>query len=89
MITEEQVHSVLSDKNPFRTKGIDHNVTAINLLRERIPYDLCQSIIAGAEHDKIFLCSVDACLPYFSEEDLNLLAECNVGIEDDYFYMFV
>lgn len=85
MVTREQLEAALNDetKNSFVTKGIDHDVTAINLLRERIPYEVCKSIVGGAEHDQIYLPDVEKALPYLTEDDLIVLADCNVFIDED------
>jgi len=93
MITREQIEEALDDetKESFITKGIDHDVTAINLLRVRIPYDDCKSIIGGAEHDTLYLCDVETALPFLIEDDLKVLADCNVWIDEevDCFALFV
>ena len=85
MVTREQIETVLDDesKASFVTKNIDHNVKVITLLRERIPYEECKSIIGGAEHDVLYLCDVDKALPYLSEEDLDVLADCNCWIDEE------
>jgi hypothetical protein len=63
--------------------NIDHDVVAISLLRERIPYEECKSIISAAEHDVIYLCDVDKALPYLTPEDLEILADCNMWVDKD------
>lgn len=84
MITREQLEEAFGDgRKAFVTKDIDHDLRAITLLRERIPYEVCKSIIGGAEHDVIYLCDVDDSLPYLNDEDLSILADCNVWIDDD------
>jgi hypothetical protein len=85
MITREQLEVALDDetKASFVTKDIDHDVRAITLLRERIPYEKCKGIIGGAEHDVLYLCDVEKALPYLMEEDLVVLADCNCWIDDD------
>lgn len=85
MITIEQLEDALNDdiKKSFVTKGIDYDVKVINLLRERIPYEVCKAIIGGAEHDVLYLCDTDKALPYLTEEDLVTLADCNVWISDE------
>lgn len=85
MITREQIEEVLDDeeKESFVTKNVDHDVIAINLLRERIPYDVCNNIISGAGHDVVYLCDVDIVLPYLTENDLKTLADCNTWIDED------
>lgn len=90
MITREQVKEAFGDnRSAYKTKGIDHNVTAIALLRDRIPYDVCKSIIGGSEHDVLYLCSIDKALPYLSTDDLEVLADCNCWVaEDEYFALF-
>jgi len=85
MITREQLETALDDetKASFVTKGIDHDFKAISLLRERIPYDEVHDIISGAEHDVLYLCDVDESLPHLTEDDLIVLADCNVWIDED------
>jgi hypothetical protein len=85
MITREQLESALNDdtKASFVTKDIDRDVKVINLLRERIPYEKCKSIIGGAEHDVLYLCDVEEAIPYLNEDDLLVLADCNCWIDDD------
>lgn len=84
MITIEQIEEAFGDdRNAFKTKGIDHGVTAISLLRERIPYDICKRIIGSSEHDVLYLCDVDKAMPYLSTEDLEVLADCNVWYDDE------
>jgi hypothetical protein len=50
MITRKLLEQYLNDdtKYSFRTKYIDYDVKAITLLREKIPYEKCISIIGGA-----------------------------------------
>jgi hypothetical protein len=72
------------DVRPFQNKTIDHNVTAINLLRERIPMEVCGNIIGASEHDELFLCGLDEAAPYLSTEDVALLQECNVWVSEEY-----
>jgi len=85
MVTREQIETALDDesKASFVTKNIDHDVKAITLLRERIPYEECKSIIGGAEHDVLYLCDVDKAIPHLTEEDLVVLADCNCWIDED------
>ena len=91
MVTREQIDAAFENKSPFSTKNIDYDVKAISLLRERIPYDVCKGIINGAEHDKIYLCDLEDSMPYLTEEDLAVLADCNVLVEREYdsFALFV
>ena len=84
MITIEQVELALGDdREAFQTKNIDHNLRALTLLREKIPYEVCKDILVGAEHDVVYLCDVEKSLPYLTEDDLNVLADCNVWVYDD------
>ena len=83
MITREQLEKALGDdKNPFKNKE-DHDVKAITLLRSKIPYDICHSIIGGAEHDVLYLCDVEKVLLYLEDTDIEVLADCNVWIDED------
>ncbi len=83
MITIEQIEQAFGDdRTPFQTKNIDHTVTAISLLRERIPYDVCCDIVGGAAHDVLYLCDVEESLPYLNEADLEILADCNVWLDE-------
>lgn len=85
MITIEKLEEILDDdsKNPFQEKEIDHKMKALNLLREKIPYEVCRGIIGGAEHDKIYLCDIGQVLPYINEDDAKVLADCNLFIDND------
>jgi glycosyltransferase involved in cell wall biosynthesis len=84
MITREHLERFFNDDNvPFKTKGIDHDIVALNLLRNRIPYDKCKTIIQGADHDQVYLCDIEECLPYLNEEDLIVLADCNLFVDKD------
>jgi hypothetical protein len=81
MITREQIETSLKNKSPFVTKNIDYDVTVINLLRQRIPYDECKSIIAGTGYDILYLCNVDIVINHLTEDDLIVLADCNCWID--------
>jgi len=84
MITLEQIQEAFGeDRNPFQKKDVDHDFIAISLLRERIPYEKCKTITQGAEHDILYLCDVDQASEYLSEEDLAILADCNVWYDED------
>ena len=84
MITIEQIQEAFGDnRRPFKIPDVDHDFIAISLLRERIPYEVCKSIIQAAEHDMIYLCDIDKVLEYLSLEDLDILADCNVWYDED------
>lgn len=85
MIKREKLEEMLDGENntPFKTKDVDHDLVALSLLRERIPYKVCRSIIGGADHDQIYLCDVDDAIPYLNEQDVEVLADCNVFIEEE------
>ena len=85
MVTIEQIEAALNSetKEAFKTRDIDHDVKAITLLRERIPYEECKSIISGAEHDVLYLCDIDKAIPYLTEDDLIILGDCNCWIDED------
>lgn len=85
MVTLDQIKEALGEGNdPFQVDGIDHGVLAIALLRDRIPYEVCKRIIDSSDYDILYLCKLDDVLPYIDEGDLKVLAECNVGIDDDF-----
>ncbi len=85
MITIEQIEKTLGDNNtPYKTKDVDHDVLAISLLRKKIPYDSCKSIIQGAEHDILYLCDIDEVMEHLSLEDLEVLADCNVWYNEEH-----
>ena len=83
MITKEQIEEAFDNGKAFQTKDIDHDVVAISLLRERIPYDICKSILQAAEHDVLYLCDVEDALPYLTEDDLKVLADCNMFLDEE------
>lgn len=35
------------------------------------------------KHDKIYLCDVDEIIPYINDDDINILADCNLFIDND------
>ena len=89
MITREKLEEILDNygKRPFKEKEVDHNMKALTLLRDKIPYEVCKGIIGGAEHDQIYLCDIDKVLPYINEDDAKVLADCNLFIDSDYDYL--
>lgn len=91
MIKREQIESALNSdsKNCYTTKNVDHDVIAVSLLRERIPYDIVKSIICAAEHDVIYLPDIEKVLPYLDKQDLIVLADCNVCIDKGLDCMFL
>lgn len=91
MVTREQIEEALGDnKEAYRTRDVDHTMVALSLLRDKIPYGACVNIIWTARHDIIFLCHIENAMPYLSEQDLDILADCNVMLEsNDRFSMFV
>ena len=90
MVTLEQIELTLrNNKNSFQTKNIDYNCTAISFLRLKIPYKNCKSIISGAEHDQLFLCDLDVVYEFLNENDLAILADCNVCYSAEYKCLFL
>jgi hypothetical protein len=85
MITREKLQELLDDdnKSPYQERNVDHKIKALTLLRSKIPYDVCSSIIGASEHDQIYLCDIDEVLPYINEDDAKVLADCNLFIDDD------
>jgi hypothetical protein len=84
MITRHQIESILGF-NPISHQNVseDYVTNVISLLRERIPHEVCNRIITGAEQDSVYLCSVEDVLPYLSSEDLDTLYDSFVWIERD------
>jgi len=89
-VSRETIEQLLDDdtKESYVTKGVDHDMVALSLLRQRIPYDECKSIIAGAKHDVIYLCDLELVEKYLSEEDVRVLADCNLFIENESLAIF-
>lgn len=85
MITREKLEEILDDdsKNPFQEKEVDHNMKALTLLRDRIPYEARKEIIVEVKYDQIYLCDIDEVLPYINEDDAKVLADCNLFIDSD------
>lgn len=84
MITREQLEEAFGDdRQAFTVNTIDHDATVIALLRERIPYEVCHSVIGGAEHDVLYLVDVEKALPYLTTSDLAVLADCNCWVDED------
>lgn len=79
MITRKRLEEILENE-PFKTDGIDHNVKAISLLRKKVPYDVCPSIMCAVDYEILHLCNVEDVLPYIDEEDAAVLADCNLFI---------
>ncbi len=86
MITREQLETAIGEDyehKSFTNKGIDHDLTVINLLRQRIPFEKEQSIIQGANHDVVYLIDIDIACEYLLQEDLAVLQECNVIFDEE------
>jgi hypothetical protein len=85
MITIEQIRKAFGDdRTPYQiNKNVDCGFLVISVLRERIPYEKCKRILQGAEHDILYLCDIDEAIDYLSEEDLLILADCNVRLDED------
>jgi hypothetical protein len=85
MITLERLTEMFNDENKFPYKeNIDHTMTALSLLRERIPYEICKRIIQSSDQDIMYLCDVNDILDYIDENDVNILMDCNFFIHEDY-----
>lgn len=91
MITSEQFDTALKNRHLVKTysKQEDHTFKVIDLLRKRIPYSECHSIIIGAEHDKIYLSPIDISLQYLEFDDLAILVDCNITIGEGCLAIFV
>ena len=91
MVTRNQIEIAFGDdKKSYKTKNVDHAVLAISLLREKIPYESCKSIISASKHDILYLCDIEESMQHLSESDLQKLADCNVCVDRslDSFYLF-
>ena len=84
MITKKKLVEIvnLEPKGVQLMKNADYAMVALTLLRERIPYEVCKSIIGGITGDEISLCNVDNVIPYISEEDAIVLRDCNVFFDE-------
>jgi hypothetical protein len=92
MITLEQLEEVFQgwelDKvvSPYRE---DITMTALTLLRQRIPFDECDRIIDyvmsdndySTVGDRIYLCDIYTILLYITIEDAKILKDCNVILD--------
>jgi len=88
MITREKLEEILNEKEDLdnfliNEMTFDYRIKVLNLLREKIPYEVCKSIIGTSEHDQIYLCNIDDVLPYINEEDANVLEKCHLIIDDN------
>lgn len=77
MVTGQQVINALKKDFSGCPKGVELKIVAINLLRTRIPLEVC-NIIQGAKDNEILLPNICETLPYLNEEDLELLCNCGV-----------
>lgn len=97
MVTKEKFEEYFgkfgkADKTkPFQSGDIDYNFKAIELLRKRVPHEVCKRIIGSVYNDCVYICPATDSLEYLSEEDLNILMDCNVGWDEevDSFILFV
>lgn len=90
MITREEIEEMFGDKRqPFKNRNVDHDLIAITLLRERIPYEDCKSIIGGAEHDTLYLCDIEIAIKHLNIADVEILADCNVCIDNNFDCLFL
>jgi len=82
MITREKFTEILDvDGGAFTNGHIDYTMKALTLLRERIPYEVCDEIVQGADRGAVYLCDIKDVLPYISVEDAYILADCNLYID--------
>lgn len=94
-MTEERFFEVWDkwkDELPTYTEmNLDHTMAVLSLLRDKIPYNVCKSILGAAEHDIIYLSGIAETLPYITEYELKYLIDCNVGYDKEFerFYLFV
>jgi len=82
MITLEKLSEILDGDTNYQS-DTDRKLLAITTLRSKIPFDVCHSIIQGADHDVVYLCDIDEALPYISEDDAKIIANGGVFIDTD------
>jgi hypothetical protein len=83
MEVNELIEILDSGDYPSYTKKQDNEVAGINLLRDRIPYEKCKNILVAAEHDIIYLVSIEDAAPYLTKEDAIALVDFNIGYNED------
>lgn len=89
MITKEQLEEAIENHEYKHTDGIDHDMAVFQLLRQRIPYEKCPSIIIGADHDIIYLVEIDTVCECILPEDIEAVANrCHIN-DDECLAMFV
>jgi hypothetical protein len=85
MITREQAELIIGDVGIESSNDLDLSVvTAVNLLRTRIPKNVQRKIIDGSDENLLYLTDVDETLPHLTEEDLKTLAYCGCYISEHY-----
>jgi fumarate hydratase class II len=84
MITREQIENALTDdRDSVFKQDEDHGMKVVTLLRNKIPYSECHSILVGASHDQIYLPDIGMIIKYIDESDLSVLVDCNSFIDED------
>jgi len=74
-------------KNPIKDDFVRRDLVAFVKLQTLVPGD--DRIIAGAEHDKIWLgIELEDLAKVITEEDIKFLVDCGVFIEDESLTMF-
>lgn len=82
-MNREQLEEIFDEDIPLKNKEEDGDSLAIALLRNKIPYDKCKSIIVAAEHDIIYLVDLDTVLEYINEDDAKKLRDYGLHIESE------
>ena len=84
MIEREKLEEIFDARSrDLFQENADNTMKALNLLREKIPYDACGSIIGAAGHDVIYLCDIKDILLHIDEEDAKILVDCGVFIDTE------
>jgi len=91
-MTKKQIIEAL-DVNTHKTyidKSRDHEITALHLLRIKIPYSVLPRIIEKVEKDLIVTnVPLDVGVEFLTEEDIAILADCNLATKNDKFVLFI
>lgn len=93
-MTVEQIKQMFEEYLNIREEAPrpgDKKIQALSLLKNRIPFEECPSIIEATDYRTIYLCAVKDAAPYLNKDDIQNLKAYGVLIsyEKSNFYMFV
>ena len=90
MITIQELNEAIDNEDVNKLVGeVDHDVQLISLLRNRIPYEECNSVICAAEHDQIWLVDANLACEYLLKEDLPIIQNSNCFIDNDSISLYI